>query len=158
MTESATPRPGIEEQGPFVNLDAVALPGAGAFGSPTYTPIPPKSRRLSLIVTYAKGAGATSGSVVLRLQWQLTAGSGPLDDVYETLIDGSTLTKSTSFASAPEYAFAVVGPPTTTSISFRALSVEVPILAVAARVLAAEIGDTANPGTVTARLYTSDEV
>jgi hypothetical protein len=158
MPPGSTAVPGKPEQGPFVNLDAQALPGAGAFTDQAYSAIPPEARRLSAVVSYAKGSGATTGQVALFLQWRLDAEGGNLDAVYETVLDGATFTVTGPSAAVPEYAFQVNGPPTTTSIAFRALSVEVPVKAIGARLVAAEIGDAANPGTITARLYTSNQV
>lgn len=149
------------EQGPFYNLDAVALPAASAFTTQGYTKLPAEARRISVIGTYAKGASSSSGSCRFRVQWQIAAGTpeGRVDDVYETVIDGTTVTKATSFLENPEYVYSIIGPPnpTVNALSFRMLSCEVPVNAVGVRVLCAEV-DTANPGTITVRIYTSDEI
>lgn len=158
MTTGATPAVGVPEQGPFINLDAVALPAAGALTSQGYTALPGRARRLSAVVTYAKGAGAASGKARMQLQWQMLGGQAPLSDVAETIIDAGTLNVSGSIGQSPEYALEILGPATSSTISFRMLSAEVPMLATGARVLAAEAGDTANPGTITVRFYTSDQV
>lgn len=151
---------GKPEQGCFYLADALALAAAGAFSNPAYQSIPPESRRMSLIVSYTKGAAAASGNAVFRVQWRIAAGApeGLVTDVYETVIDGTTVTKADPFLLNPEYAYSIAGPITTTSIAFRLLSVEVPIMATGVRVLAAELGDTVNPGTITIRAYTSVEI
>lgn len=152
---------GKPEQGPFYNLDTVALPAAGAFTAQAYTTIPAKARRISIVGTYSKGASSSSGSCRFRVQWQIPGGApeGVVLDVYETVIDGTTITKATSFLENPEYVYSIISPPnpTVNPLSFRMLSCEVPVNATGVRVLCAEV-DTANPGTITVRVYTSDQI
>jgi hypothetical protein len=158
MTDSATPVPGKDEQGPFVDLDAVALPAAGAFTNQAYVRIPPESRRASIIATVALGAGATTNQARFRLQWQIDGGGGPLSDVAEVVLDGTTVAKVNPYLQNPEYAYEVAGPIVAAGLSWRLLSVEVPIKAIGIRVIAAEVGDTAHPSVMTTRVYTSREV
>lgn len=157
-TPSAEIVAGKPEQGPFISLDEVVLPASGAFTSQNYTTIPPQSRRLSIVGSYAKAAAAASGSASFRVQWRLASGNGELSDVYETVIDGTTVTKTDPILENPQYAYQVDGPVTTSSINFRVLSLEVPPMADAVRVLAAENTDTVHPGTLTVRLYTSSDL
>lgn len=161
MNQSATVQQGgAPEQGPFYNLDGVLLPAAGAFTAQVYSTIPALSRRLSIVVSYVKGASAVSGNGVFIVQWTIQGGApeGAIKDVYETVIDGTTVVKADPLLQNPEYAYSVAGPITTSSITFRLLSLEVPVGATAFRVLAAELGDTAHPGTVTVRGYTSNQI
>lgn len=150
--ETAAIQVGKTEQGPFVNLDALVLPAASAFTNQAYTPIPPQSRRMSIIASYAKAAAAVSGQAAFTLQWKFPGG---VTDVYESVIDGTSSSVAAPFLVNPEYGWQLNGPVISTSLTFRVLSVEVPVRALAARVLVAEVGDAAHPGTVSVMLYTS---
>lgn len=161
---SATPAVGKSEQGPFVDLDSFQLPAAGAYTAQAYVTLPPGCRRMHVIATYVPGAASVNGKPTCRLQWQI-GGDGPganaVADVFEAILDGTTVTKADPMLINPEYAYEVQGPiPGTpgTAFSWRLLSVEVPIKATAARVLAAEVGDTAHPGVLTTLFFTSDQV
>lgn len=151
---------GKPEQGPFYDLDAVSLPAAGAYTAQGFSKLPPEARRLSVIASYT--GGSASGQAAFRLQWQVAAGSPErqVTPVAETVVDSTVATKTGNVMAIPEYQLQVNGPANGTAgpIHFRLLSVEVPVGAVGARVLAAEIGDTANPGTASTRLYTSNRV
>lgn len=159
-TPSAEIKPGKPEQGPFISLDDVTLPAAGAFTDQDYTTIPAKSRRLSVVATYTKDAGGTNGQATFQFQWRVPGGNGPIEDVSEVVIDGTDITKVDPVLRNPEYAYQVDGLVVAgaSPMNYRVISLEVPILADAFRVIAAEIGDAAHPGKVTVRLYTSENV
>ena len=155
-------RGGKPEQGPFYILDGQALPAAGAVFKPSaYTAIPPEARRLHLIATYVAGTSGVNGSVKMRVLWQVTGTEErQVADVYEAIIDGTTIVKSGNKLSNPMYAYELIGPPVSDpgSLNFRFLSCEVPIAAIGVTVEVLEVGDTTHPGTVTIRAYTSDRV
>jgi hypothetical protein len=153
-------RAGKPEQGPFLSLDAVTLPGSGAYTDQEYTKIPAQARRLSIVAQYTLGTSGVNGQGVFRVQWKIPGENGPIEDAYECVIDGTDITKTgDTFLRNPEYVYEVAGPVVVTDpLLFRVLSLEVPVLAQACRVLVAELGDTAHPGKVSVWLYTSDDV
>lgn len=142
------------DQGPFPNLRGETLPAAGAYTDQGYTPIPALARRMSVVMKYTGGAGSTGGKPRFALQWEVPGRS----DVYEVAIDGESVTTSAPFSLVPEYAVRIDGLTAAagTSIAWRAMTVDVPSGAVAARLLVAESGDTAHPGAVDVDFFTSD--
>ena len=158
--DSSLPVEGKPEQGPFPSLDAFTLPGASALTSQAYTKIPSNARRLSVIASYTLGAGGANGQARFRLQWQIDGGGSILADVYEGIIDGTTIDKTVvPFLENPEYLYSLLGPVVAAgTVSWRLLEVSVPVRAIGYRVVAAEVGDATHPGTVTVRGYTSDRV
>lgn len=157
--DPVAPVPGKAEQGPFLTWDA-ALPAAGAYTNQTYTTLPPEARRLSLVASYTLGAGGTNGQASFRLQWLVDDGSGAgVVDIYEPVIDGTTISKADPFLINPQYCYEVHGPIVAAgTLSWRLLEVSVPVKARGFRVIAAENGDAVHPGTLTVRGYTSDRV
>jgi|SRR5689334_13637777 len=153
-------RPGKPEQGPFPSLNNEVLPASGAFTNQDYTPIPPTSRRLGIIAEYTKAAAGTNGQATFRVQWRVKGENGDTVDFYEVVIDGTDITIAAPYLRNPEYAYQVDGPVVagTDPFRFRLLSLEVPILADGCRVLAAELGDTTHPGTLSVWLYTSVQI
>lgn len=153
---------GKPEQGPFYNLDGFQLPAAGAFTAQSYSDLPPQARRAHVVVTFTGGAGSTNGAGRFRVQWRIQAGptENVVTDVYEAVLDGTTIAKSGAFLENPEYAYSIAGPiaAPATAFNFKLLSIEVPIFATGMRIIAAEGGDTAHPGQVTIRIYTSDKL
>lgn len=136
------------------NYDAV-LPAAGAFTDQAYSLLGPLSRRLTIGLKYTKAAAAATGQVKCQIQWKLVNEVG----YFEPLIDGSNPTVTADVMQVPEYKQELLGPPVTagnTPLLWRLTTVEIPSCAVAVRVLMAEVGDAAHPGTVTAKLFYSD--
>jgi hypothetical protein len=133
------------------NFDGV-LPAAGAYTSQGYQTLSPTCRRITVAVKYAKDAGATTGQVQFKIDWQINGEGG----YFETVIDATTTSIAPPEETMPEYELVVKGPATTSIVMFRQVSLEAPNCVTGVRILASECGDTAHPGVCTIKLFSSD--
>lgn len=139
------------------NYDAV-LPSGGDFTDQPFQEFPPEyiGRRLSAVCTYTPNASAANSQAKFMIGWRING-----VEYLETFIDASSPTISDPNAEVPQYILVVRGPKIAGSdapINFRMLSYEVPAKCDAVRVLAAEMGDAAHPGSVKINLAISDAI
>ena len=136
----------VQEQ---VYRASAALPAAGAYSSATRVAVLPCARLVTLVAAYSKGAEATSGAEALRVLWYLQGQEAT--PITEQNVDTSA-NPSTSAA------LVLRGEAVTaTTAARRAWTLEPPAGVVAVGVEAAEVGDTAHPGTLEIRLVVEGE-
>jgi hypothetical protein len=109
--------------------------------------LPALANCMTLTFTMVKNAAAASNRARVKVTWRLPPG------IYsdETVIDGSSLTLSGDQAQLRAYAVALETPPVTatppTAVSHD-LSFSIPAGKDAVRIEVLEVGDAANPGTL----------
>lgn len=116
-----------------------------------YSPIPFCSERVTFEVRYTKDAGATTGAWKAQLEWQVDDGDGGDDESLQLLQDQTQFTIDVGDQTGQvEVRDGVIQGPSTTSASeqSRCFTANAPDGVKGVRLLLAETGDTANPGTV----------
>lgn len=137
----------INDTSLVTHLTSATLPLLGAYTTQDATALPydaggAHAKRVSCVVTYAKGAAAATGQVRLRPRWTLSGGT----EADQAIVDVGAVTPAEPFGGVRAYQMTIDGPRYTTNGSF-IVTLEVPAFATAFRLLACEIGDAANPGT-----------
>jgi len=133
-----------------VVLTSQALPAAGAFTNQAATVLPRGTKRVAFWVKYTRGAAG--GFPDLRVLWTNTLGT----EGHETIVDRTlALTVAQPVASQLIYEEALLGPiPADASPIDYVIRFEVPAGTSAVRMIAAEKGVVATPGTIEIELGT----
>ena len=136
-------------------VDNVALPAAGAFTTTDYVAIPAGSRRVTFVVKYTKAGPAATGQWKARALWKWSA---TVTDVCEPFVDPNSQTIAEPKVALKSYCQDLAGPKYNagTPAGLVQLTFEVPAGVVGAIVRLAEMGDAANPGTVSLFAATSE--
>lgn len=123
-----------------------ALPGAGAFTAQAFSPVPLGTRRVTYWITYARSAGVPGGFPAFRAEV-----SNGVDEVNFSVLNAASLlpaTPTSDFADLNFYREELLGPvpPDDTTIDYE-LTFELPPGTTGIRLLGAERGTIATPGT-----------
>jgi len=152
---TAALQPVKTDVGPTLVIDNTALPAAGAFTTTDYQTITPGTRRVTFIVKYTKHASATTGQCKKRMLWKFSA---TCTDVYEGFVDTGNLTVSEPKVALKGYCEDINGPQFNAGVTSgqHHWTYEVPPGAIGCIMQLAEMGDTANKGTVSQWIATSE--
>lgn len=128
-----------------VHLPTTALPAAGAFTAQAFFPLPRGVREISYWITYTRDpAGADTGNPKFLVQW----GNG-VEEAFELVLDRGSLVVAQPAGDFNMYIEEPLGPiPGSDAPITYVLPVVAPYGASLARLLVAEQGDVANPGTI----------
>lgn len=126
-----------------VHRASAALPAAGAYTSQAYTTIPAGIVNVAFWISYTRGAAG--GYPAFRVQWSDAVDAGARD----MILDESSLVVSQPEGTLDTYQETITGPtPQTDDPLVYIYSYSVPPLATGARLIAAEVGVVATPGTL----------
>ena len=126
-----------------VHLAAQALPAAGAFTAQDFQVLPPGTRELIYWITYTRVPG-TTGAPVFDAQW-----SDDVDESSELILDEGSFVAAAPLGTVNVYMARILGPvPADDNPVSYVLSYIVPYGATKFRLLCAEIGAVATPGTI----------
>lgn len=125
------------------HLTSQELPAGGAFTSQADISIPEGLTKLSFWISYTRGA--VGGYPQFQVEWS----NGTETDYVEMILDEGSLSASQPNASVQLYRQRLLGPiPQDGNALTYIFPFDVPLWATGVRLLAAELGVTATPGTI----------
>ena len=129
------------------HIASAALPGGGLFTNQAMENLPGGAAELNFLVTYTRGG--VGGYPKFQMEWGTDVDS--TDGYHELIEDLAVFVGSGAIGSAPTYIDEIPGPvPQSASALKYVLQFSVPYGVTRFRLIAAEEGDTGNPGTLLA--------